>query len=165
MPLTVISPMSSPGEPGGPHRRRALVVPASEQADERIPPARWLIDVRRIDHRQRLLGRRAAAWRRFAGAAGLGVCCGAGAAPAPTAERGSMPAASGSRWNVIARSLSHRRLLRHDSRALLAVPAAASCSTNVVATHSAVIVAFGSGGVFARIAMSLTLMIRGNLLM
>ena len=39
-----------------------------------------------------------------------------------------------------------------------------SCNTNVVATRSAVIVAFGSGGVFAFTEISLMLMIRGNLL-
>ena len=54
-PLTVTSPMRRPGRPGWPRRGGSALLPAPEQADERIPPACRLVDVRRIEDWQRLL--------------------------------------------------------------------------------------------------------------
>ncbi len=163
--MTVTSPMRRPGRPGWPRRGRTAVLPAPEQADERIAPA---CRARRRTPDRRLAaaaaGRGAALARRLPVARQRASRAAAPRATAPS-RRLSERAASASRVDVIPRSLPRRRLLRHDAARPSCAPAAASCSTNVVATHSAMIVAFGSGGVFARIEISLTLMIRGNLLM
>ena len=170
MPLTDASAISTPGSPAALVEAPRGSLPRRQQADERIAAALRVVRIGRLLDRRRR--RRCAARRgrrRGLAALRLGGRLGRGRQRARECERGNRDTQT---------EVRHA----HSRDALIGEPGghffsdgcfgtvpplpeiAPSCSTNVVATHSATMVRFCSGGVFALIEISLTLMMRGNLL-